>query len=165
MSANEESSRQTLSFLTSAFPRIIAPHLPALLTYATSNLQGYSPQFLQYYVSSDPDAPEPPSPTSDVGFGAQQNTIEDLACAIFDFLTPAVRQKSVETLLGGGSEAEQWARGVVELVLLYTRVTRTNVSQLNVSVTKLTGRKRSGWKMRTTSSRMTMTKRRCTACV
>lgn len=123
-----------MSFLLSAFPRIIAPHLPSLLQYATTTLQGYSPQFLQYYASSDPDAPEPPSPTSDLGFGAQQDTVEDLACAIFDFLTPAVRPKSVETLLGGSSQAEQWARSVVELVLIYTRVTRTNVSQVACAV-------------------------------
>jgi importin-9 len=98
--------------------------------HATTTLQGYSPQFLQYYASSDPEAPEPPSPTSDVGFGAQQSTLEDLGCAIFDFLTPAVRQKGVETTLGGRTQAEHWSKNVVELVLLYTRVTRSNVSDI-----------------------------------
>ena len=85
-----------------------------------------------YYLSSSEDAPEPPSPTPDVGFIAPRMDLDDLACAVFDFLTPIVRTtKAAPNLVSGETGKEtgtQMMEKIFGLVLCYIQVTRANVS-------------------------------------
>jgi hypothetical protein len=115
---------RTLNTFLSCFPRMIGPQLPNYLQLTLQTLESLLPIFNSHYVSTDPNAPTPPSPTSDIGFVAQQSTIDELVCAIFDFLTPAVRRDNVQTMFTEDGALKE----LVRLVLDYTQVTRTNVS-------------------------------------
>jgi hypothetical protein len=88
--------------------------------------------FQAYYLSSDSDAPEPPSPSSDAGFQTAKLDLDDLGCAIFDFLVAAVRVKKAKALLVIGEGASETGtdllKGLVDGVLGWTRITRENVS-------------------------------------
>ncbi|WWC66093.1 uncharacterized protein I303_108715 [Kwoniella dejecticola CBS 10117] len=118
---------RTFSLYHNAFPKYLHPHLPTYIPLAIRNLQSLLSQFQAFYLSNGDDAPEPPSPVSDVGMLDPRVDITDLACAIFDFLTPAVRTKNASTILldesGAGSNT---TRGIVDIVLDYTQITREN---------------------------------------
>jgi len=117
---------RTLNTFLSSFPRMVAPQLPNYIQLTLSTLSSLLPVFISHYVSTAAEAEIPPSPTPDVGFVAQQSTIDGLVCAIFDFLTPAVRRENVQSMFEEGGVL----RELVSLVLDYTQVTRTNVSHL-----------------------------------
>ncbi|WVR07905.1 hypothetical protein IAU60_004948 [Kwoniella sp. DSM 27419] len=117
---------RTFSLFLNAFPKAIAPYLPEYIRLSVLNLTSLSNLFHTFYLSSDPDAPEPPSPTSDIGMMDLKVDITDLACAVFDFLTPAVRTKSAPAVLVDGSNGSGLMRGIIDVVLDYTQVTREN---------------------------------------
>ncbi|OCF34393.1 hypothetical protein I316_03907 [Kwoniella heveanensis BCC8398] len=117
---------RTFSLFHNAFPKAIAPYLAEYIRLSVANLTSLSPLFTAFYLSSDPDAPEPPSPTSDVGMLDPKIDITDLSCAIFDFLTPAVRTKGAPAILLNEDRASDLLQGVVAVVLEYTQVTREN---------------------------------------
>nr|XP_019009559.1 uncharacterized protein I206_06208 [Kwoniella pini CBS 10737]OCF48340.1 hypothetical protein I206_06208 [Kwoniella pini CBS 10737] len=118
---------RTFSLFHNAFPKYLHPHLPTYIPLAIQNLHSLQLQFQAFYLTNGDDAPEPPSPVSDVGMLDPRIDITDLACAIFDFLTPAVRTKNAPAVLldasGSGNETMQ---GVVDIVLQYTQITREN---------------------------------------
>lgn len=108
-------------------------------------LQILHPLFRAYYLSNDPDAPEPPSATSDASFGSTKTSLEDLGCGVLDFLTPAVRQKGASGLFvegessKGPGRATELSKGLVEAVLDWTQISRTSVSLLANAVIRWTG--------------------------
>nr|XP_019043733.1 hypothetical protein I302_08314 [Kwoniella bestiolae CBS 10118]OCF22663.1 hypothetical protein I302_08314 [Kwoniella bestiolae CBS 10118] len=118
---------RTFSLYHNAFPKYLHPHLSSYIPLSIQNLKSLLPSFHSYYLSNAEDSHEPPSPTSDVGMLDPKIDITDLACAIFDFLTPAVRTKNAPSILldgqGNGNEVMQ---GVVDVVLDYTQITREN---------------------------------------
>ncbi|KAK1923454.1 armadillo-type protein [Papiliotrema laurentii] len=121
---------RTFQTFFNAFPKVITSNLTTYIPLAIHNLQSLLPLFTSHYVSTGSNASEPPSPTSDAGFVTPTNGIDDLACTIFDFLTPAVRhQKALALLVSGEKGSEQGSdtlRQVLDLVLRYTQVTRSN---------------------------------------
>ncbi|WWD20442.1 hypothetical protein CI109_104918 [Kwoniella shandongensis] len=117
---------RTFSLFFNAFPKVIAPELPNYIRLSIHNLQSLLPVFTTFYLSSDPDAPEPPSPTSDAGMMDPKIDITDLACAIFDFLTPAVRTKAAPAIMVEGEKGSELMESTVRIVLDYTQVTREN---------------------------------------
>lgn len=146
---------RTLNTFLSSFPRMVGPQLTNYIQLTLQTLESLLPIFNSHYVSTDPNAPMPPSPTSDIGFATQQSSIDDLVCAMFDFLTPAVRRDNVQAMFTEGGALKE----LVGLVLEYTQVTRTNVGNALQRLFQLIIRKRNGWMTQTLSSR-TMTKRR-----
>ncbi|KIR36656.1 hypothetical protein I352_01614 [Cryptococcus deuterogattii MMRL2647] len=126
---------RTLSLFQSAFPRIIAPNVPSFIRLAILNLQSLLPLFTAFYLSTNDDAPEPPSPTSDSGAGMSDPKIDipDLASAIFDYLTPTVRTKSAAGVLVEGQDDSARATAVLEdlvrVVQEFTQVTRENAEE------------------------------------
>ncbi|OWZ73050.1 hypothetical protein AYX14_01478 [Cryptococcus neoformans] len=126
---------RTLSLFQSAFPRIIAPNVPSFIRLAILNLQSLLPLFTAFYLSTNDDAPEPPSPTSDSGAGMTDPKIDitDLASAIFDYLTPTVRTKSAAGVLVEGQDESARATGVLEnlvrVVQEFTQITRENAEE------------------------------------
>lgn len=92
--------------------------------------------FETFYLSSSPDAPEPPSPTTDAGFVVSKNGLDDLACAAFDFVTPLVRLPKAKGDMvrerGGVEAAGMVPDALIHCVLVYMRVTRTNVSKIRI---------------------------------
>ncbi|ADV21465.1 hypothetical protein I305_03520 [Cryptococcus gattii E566] len=126
---------RTLSLFQSAFPRIIAPNVPSFIRLAILNLQSLLPLFTAFYLSTNDDAPEPPSPTSDSGAGMSDPKIDipDLASAIFDYLTPTVRTKSAAGVLVEGQDDSARATAVLEdlvrVVQEFTQVTRENADE------------------------------------
>lgn len=151
---------QTLTTVQSSFPKLLTPHLHSYISTTLNNLTSLIPVFEKYYLSISPDAPEPPSPTSDAGFVIPKNDLDDLACAAFDFVTPLVRLPKVKEEMERG---QGLAEGLVRCVLAYTQVTRSNVSlsakqegSVSRSLEAELHRRKNGWKMRMLSSRMTM---------
>lgn len=122
------SCHQTLLVLHNTFPRFLASYLPRLLALSLQNLQALFPLYRLYYLSTDPEAPEPPSASSDTSFGAPKTSLEDLGCGIFDFLTPVVRQKGVAEALVAGAQATELAKGLIQSVLDWTQVSKASVS-------------------------------------
>lgn len=125
---------QTLTTLQSRFSKSLAPCLPEYLSLTLSTLASLQPVFETYYLASSPDAPEPPSPTSDAGFMPPKNNVDDLACAAFDFLTPVVRAAAVKDVLVTGPKGREDGtdvlRAVISMVAFYIQVTRENVRDL-----------------------------------
>lgn len=119
---------QTLSLFQNAFPRLLISDLPTYLRLSTQNLLSLLPTFQAYYLSSDPDAPDPPTPPPDVGSGTTKMDLDDLVCAVFDFLTPVVRTPKAAESLMNGDEPNEIMEQIVGIVLEYTQVTRANVS-------------------------------------
>ncbi|KAK8849809.1 hypothetical protein IAR55_005145 [Kwoniella newhampshirensis] len=117
---------RTFSLFFNAFPKVIAPELPNYIQLAVLNLQSLLPLFTTFYLSSDPNAPEPPSPTSDTGMMDPKIDITDLACAVFDFLTPAVRTKAAPAIMMDGEKGSELMQSIISVVLDYTQVTREN---------------------------------------
>lgn len=111
--------------------------MASYLRLSVHNLSSLLDTFKAHYITTGDNAIEPPSPTSDVGFIVPTNGIDDLACGIFDFLTPAVRQTKSVGLLAEGSKGQEQGtemmRQILELVLEYTQVTRANVSSFDLS--------------------------------
>lgn len=62
-----------------------------------------------------------------------KNDLDDLACAAMDFITPLVRSPKAkgEMISGMGSEVGDVGRGLIGCVLVYTQVSRSNVSCLS----------------------------------
>ncbi|OCF78060.1 hypothetical protein I204_02066 [Kwoniella mangroviensis CBS 8886] len=118
---------RTFSLYHNAFPKYLHPHLQTYIPLSIQNLKSLLPSFHTFYLSNAEDSHELPSPTSDVGMLDPKIDITDLACAIFDFLTPAVRTKTAPSILidgqGHGNEVMQ---GIVDVVLDYTQITREN---------------------------------------
>ncbi|WRT69867.1 uncharacterized protein IL334_006858 [Kwoniella shivajii] len=117
---------RTFSLFHNAFPKYLQAHLPTYIPLSITNLQSLLPLFQTFYLSSAEDAPEPPSPTSDVGMLDPKIDITDLACAIFDFLTPAVRTKVAPQILLDGDNGNSVMQGIVDAVVEYTQITREN---------------------------------------
>jgi hypothetical protein len=118
--------------LQSRFPKLLIPALPQWFTLTLSTMSSLTPIYATYYLASSPDAPEPPSPTSDAGFMPPKSDLDDMACAAFDFMIPTSRTKEVRGLLvSGAKKGEEGGtdvmREVVRVVLEYTKVTRSNV--------------------------------------
>ncbi|CAK9782992.1 ARM repeat-containing protein [Cutaneotrichosporon oleaginosum] len=114
--------RVLLQFQTK-FPRYIAPHIPTFLRLSILNLTSLLPAFNRYYVSSDPDSPDPPIPEDSYQV---KMDLDDLASAIFEYLEPTVRSKDAQEILLNASEERGTAvmETIVGLVLTYTQVTR-----------------------------------------
>jgi hypothetical protein len=114
--------RVLLQFQTK-FPRYISPHIPTFLRLAILNLTSLLPAFNSYYVSSDPDSPDPPIPED--SFQVKMD-LDDLASAIFEYLEPTVRSKEAKDILLNAGEERGTAvmETIVGLVLTYTQVTR-----------------------------------------
>ncbi len=59
--------------------------------------------------------------------------LDDLACSVFDFLTPIVRTTKGAASLANGEKGDERGTGMMEsvvgLVLEYIQVTRANVSK------------------------------------
>ncbi|ODN87698.1 hypothetical protein L198_06924 [Cryptococcus wingfieldii CBS 7118] len=124
---------RTLSLYQNAFKTLIAPHIPELIQLALHNLQSLLPLFRAFYLSSEDDAPEPPSPTSDVGMMEDKTGLPELTSAIFDLLTPVVRTKSALLSLISGSEGSEAPTEVLEqlvkVVQEWTQVTKENTEE------------------------------------
>lgn len=106
------------------FPRYIAPHIPTFLRLSVLNLTILLPAFSTYYVSSDPDSPDPPLPEET--YQAKMD-LDDLASSIFEYLEPTVRTKEAnDILIASGPEERGTAvmETIVSLVLNYTQVAR-----------------------------------------
>lgn len=106
------------------FPRYIAPHIPTFLRLSILNLTSLLPAFNSYYISSDPDSPDPPLPED--SFTAKMD-LDDLASAIFEYLEPTVRTKEAKDILiskDGEERGTAVTETIVGLVLTYTQVTR-----------------------------------------
>ena len=105
------------------------PELVTYLQLAIQTLTSLLPTFQSHYLSTNPDAPEPPTPSDS---SATKQDIDDLASTIFLFMTPAVRNAKIASSLVEGSKGDErptgLLRGIVEAVLDYTQVTRENVS-------------------------------------
>lgn len=118
--------RVLLQFQAS-FPKYIAPHVAMYIRIGIINLTSLLPAFNEYYISSDPDAPEPPLPAPDAAYTSKMD-LDDLAAAIFEFFEPTIRVPQAKDLLVTGSDDD--ARGsaimetIISLVLTYTQVTR-----------------------------------------
>lgn len=113
--------RVVLSF-QGTFPRYLSPHVPAFLRLSILNLTSLLPIFHSHYVSSDPDAPEPPIPEEAY---AVKMDLDDLASAIFEFLEPTVRvAQSKDTLVTKDNQGTSVMETIIGLVLTYTQVTR-----------------------------------------
>lgn len=58
--------------------------------------------------------------------------IDDLACTVFDFLTPLVRTTKAASILASGDKGREMGTHVMEslvsLLVQYTQVSRVNVS-------------------------------------
>lgn len=110
-----------------AFPKYLAPHVGTFLRTAILNLTSLLPTFFKYYISNDPDAPDPPTPAPDAAYSAKMD-MDDLACAIFEFMEPVVRVPAAKELLitseGGQERGTAIMETIVGLVLTYTQVTR-----------------------------------------
>lgn len=123
---------QTFNLFWNAFPKILTSDITTYLRLSINNLSSLLDTFKIHYLITGDNAIEPPSPTSDVGFIVPTNGIDDLACGIFDFLTPTVRNaKAAGFLVDGSKGSEQGTetlRQILELVLEYVQVTRANVS-------------------------------------
>ncbi|KAK4689861.1 importin-9, partial [Tremellales sp. Uapishka_1] len=117
---------RTFSLFQSTFKPYITSALPSFFHLALQNLTSLLPLFTAHYVSSDPDAPEPPSPTSDAGFNGPKMDLDDLACAVFDFLTPAVRTPKIAPILVKNEVGTDVMENIIGIVLAYTQVTREN---------------------------------------
>lgn len=104
------------------FPRYLAPHVPTFLRLSILNLTSLLPVFNSYYISSAPDAPEPPVPEE--AYSAKMD-LDDLASAIFEFLEPTIRvPQSKEILVTGDDQGTPVMETIINLVLTYTQVTR-----------------------------------------
>ncbi|BEJ11716.1 hypothetical protein CspHIS471_0201760 [Cutaneotrichosporon sp. HIS471] len=114
--------RVLLQFQTK-FPRYIAPHIPTFLRLAILNLTSLLPAFNRYYISSDPESPDPPLPED--SFQVKMD-LDDLASSIFEYLEPTVRSKEAKDILLNAAEDRGTAvmETIVGLVLTYTQVTR-----------------------------------------
>ncbi|WWC92624.1 uncharacterized protein L201_007583 [Kwoniella dendrophila CBS 6074] len=117
---------RTFSLLHNAFPKYLHPHLSTYIPLSITNLRSLLPLFQTFYLSNAEDAPEPPSPTSDVGMLDPKIDITDLACSIFDFLTPAVRTKNAPGILLNGEQGNEVMQGIIDIVIEYTQITREN---------------------------------------
>lgn len=110
-----------------AFPKYLAPHVGTFLRVAILNLTSLLPTFNKYYISNDPDAPDPPAPAPDAAYSAKMD-LDDLACSIFEFLEPVVRVPAAKELLissdGGAERGTPIMETIIGLVLTYTQVTR-----------------------------------------
>ncbi|WVQ75750.1 hypothetical protein IAR50_005381 [Cryptococcus sp. DSM 104548] len=124
---------RTLSLYQNAFKTLIAPHVPELIQLSLNNLQSLLPLFRAFYLSSEDDAPEPPSPTSDVGMMDDKTGLPELASAIFDLLTPVVRSKPALPVLISGPEGSESPTPVLEqlikVVQEWTQVTKENTEE------------------------------------
>lgn len=124
---------KALSLLQSTFARLIAPDLVEYVHHAVANLASLQPVFQAFYLSSEDDAPEPPSPTSDVGLVAPRTNLDDLGNSVFDFLNPAVRPASIKgSLVSGPAGDEQGTEllaRIIQIVVVYTQITRENAEE------------------------------------
>jgi hypothetical protein len=110
-----------------SFPRYLAPHLTTYIHIGIVNLTSLLPTFASHYISSDPDAPEPPTPAPDATYSAKMD-LDDLATNIFEFFEPTIRVPAAKEMLIQGSGNDERGTDVMEtiinLVLTYTQVMR-----------------------------------------
>ncbi|ORY34633.1 armadillo-type protein [Naematelia encephala] len=106
---------RTLTFFQNSFPKLLTSSLPTYLRLSIQNLAALLPSFQTYYLSTDPSAPEPPSSTADVGFVAPKMDLDDLACAVFDFLTPVVRSAKLADILVQNEKAGEEMLSLIDL--------------------------------------------------
>jgi hypothetical protein len=87
------------------------------------------PVFHIYYLTTADDSLEPPSTSSDAtGSSAPKVNLDDLGCAIFGFLTGAIRVPKAKEIFVGSNAGIGLIRSLVEGVLGWTQITRGNVS-------------------------------------
>lgn len=135
---------RTMTTITHSFPRSLNQSLRFYLTNATTTLHALYPTFQTHYLSSSPDAPEPPSCISSSGGDSNPDSndigIPELACSIVDYLTGAARARGAKEVFviggdggkgkgkGKGKEGKelpsQEMLGLVDALLRFTQMTR-----------------------------------------
>ncbi len=130
---------RTLITLQASFPSVLRSNLSSYISLSTQHLQALLPTFYTYYLSSSPDAPDPPS----IGGGTGSNDegqdigVVELACSIVDLLTGMSRVRGVRKFFvldgqGSGGEREEkpteLLEGLIYLLVCYTQITKEDVS-------------------------------------
>ncbi|WVO14952.1 hypothetical protein L204_102593 [Cryptococcus depauperatus] len=120
---------RTFLLFLSGFPKVIIPQLQDLISLSLSTLQSLLPVFTAFYLSTSDDAPKTPYQDDDTGDLEGNVGLAELACGIFDFLTPAIRKKEVEDSLFQGKKGTEVLEKLIVLVQSYTQVTRENAEE------------------------------------
>jgi hypothetical protein len=135
-----------------SFPRSLTQSGRFYLTTATQNLHSLYPAFQSHYLSTSPEAPEPPSGLQSGGRNSDANDIgiPELACSIVDYLTGASRGRGVREVFvsdpaaasSASAKGKSKAKGkgredkeapsaellaLVDALLNYTQMTRDDV--------------------------------------
>ena len=132
LEANEETSNvwQTLLLLHQSFPKSLSSEIPTFIQAGIHTLSSILPMFQTFYILSDEDAPDLPSPVvSEFGQPDKSFGIDDMAMSAFEFLSPVVRAKVAESLIINERDTTV-LETMISQVVEYTQINRVDVSSL-----------------------------------